>query len=428
MKIDYVADFSLCSNAGSVRQNNEDNCGYAIQIPNGDLFVVCDGMGGHVGGARASKIAVESIKEHIKKAKYPNPHQALNDALTFANAQILGMVQENPELKGMGTTACVLLIRGDAAWIAHAGDSRIYLYVNQEKFLHRITTDHSYVQKILVEQEGMSEEEAEAHPKKNIILNALGIKADFKSEVVKKPIFPAKGDIFLICSDGLTGMVNDPIIESVLKKEITLQAKVAELINLAIQGGGKDNITAQLIQIAQSPWDNSEYEDKNPEWRKKRASKSGAKKKNNKNLISFLVLVVAIVVLVLVLLVGGYYMKISNLETQIEKAKTDLTICEEIYTKKDSIYTAQEEAFEQKMESYNSELNEDAKSAAETAMDKAKIAKNKSREVRDKACTEKQKKEKELNTLEEALKKWRNYFKKIKNKFHESNNNRTACK
>ncbi|MDR0834571.1 MAG: Stp1/IreP family PP2C-type Ser/Thr phosphatase [Candidatus Symbiothrix sp.] len=348
MKLNYIADFSLCSNVGLVRQKNEDNCGYALRTPNGDLFVVCDGMGGHVGGATASKIGVEKIIEYFQKENYSNPQQALVDALTFANAQILGTAMENPELKGMGTTACVVLIQGDEAWIAHAGDSRIYLYVEKDELLHRITTDHSYVQKVLVEQEHMSEEEAERHPKKNIILNALGIKADFKPEVISKPILPAKGDIFLICSDGLTGMVDDPTIEEVLEKDTFLKDKVEELIDLAIEGGGKDNITAQLIQIIQSPHPKSVFADKNPEWRKKKTSQATGSKQNNKVLI---ITVVAIVLVALAVAVHKFYeipipKQIQKLELQkealkepVSKAKKDLEDIEEKLNalKKDSV-------------------------------------------------------------------------------------------
>jgi serine/threonine protein phosphatase PrpC len=267
LKLDFIADKSLCSNVGLIRKVNEDSCGYA-QTLNGNLFVVCDGMGGHVGGATASKIGVDKIIEYLSKEKYPDTGRALNDALVFANYQILGTAREKPELKGMGTTACILLVRENEAWIAHAGDSRIYLYVDREKFLHRITKDHSFVQS-LVDSGKIQDRAAETHPQKNIILKALGINENIKPTVCARPVRPAKNDIFLICSDGLSGMIDDPTMESVLKTDEHPDSKVKNLMELALYNGGQDNITAQLIQIVDSPWKNTELNgnEYTPAWR-----------------------------------------------------------------------------------------------------------------------------------------------------------------
>ena len=116
---------------GNVRKAQEDSHDMALKTPNGDLFVVCDGMGGHVGGAKASSLAVESIISYMKGQYYPNPIDALNGSLQFANMQILGFADAHPEYKGMGTTACIVLMRDNDVWIAHAGDSRIYLYLGK---------------------------------------------------------------------------------------------------------------------------------------------------------------------------------------------------------------------------------------------------------------------------------------------------------
>lgn len=246
---------------GNVRQAQEDSHDIAALTPNGDVFVVCDGMGGHVGGKQASSIAVRSIVEYLKKERYSQPLQALNDALQFANMQILGYANEHPELKGMGTTACIVLLQDTEAYIAHVGDSRIYLYLGEEKQLHRITKDHSFVQ-TLVDAGQITDEEAEHHPNKNRILKALGIKPDLTPSFDK--VRPKNGDVFLICSDGLSGMISDSTIRDVLMQDTTIEHKGEMLINLALEAGGHDNITLELINIANSPHSKSVFTSYNP--------------------------------------------------------------------------------------------------------------------------------------------------------------------
>lgn len=246
---------------GNVRTAQEDSHDIAALTPNGDVFVVCDGMGGHVGGKQASSIAVKSIIDYLKKEKYPQPTQALNEALQFANMQILGYANAHPELKGMGTTACIVLLQESEAYIAHVGDSRIYLYLGKEKQLHRITKDHSYVQ-TLVDAGQITDEEAEHHPNKNRILKALGIKPELSPTFNK--VQPKNGDVFLICSDGLSGMISDAIITDVLSQKNEIAEKGDTLINLALEAGGTDNITVELIQIANSPHTKSQFKSFNP--------------------------------------------------------------------------------------------------------------------------------------------------------------------
>lgn len=246
---------------GNVRTAQEDSHDIAVLTPNGDVFVVCDGMGGHVGGKQASSIAVKSIIEHLKKEKYDQPMQALNDALQFANMQILGYAKDHPELRGMGTTACIVLLQDTEAYIAHVGDSRIYLYMGKEQQLHRVTKDHSYVQ-TLVDAGQITDEEAEHHPNKNRILKALGIKPELVPTC--NVLRPKNGDCFLICSDGLNGMITDSTIEGVLKQNIPLADKGERLIQLALEAGGHDNITVELIQITSSPHTQSQFISFNP--------------------------------------------------------------------------------------------------------------------------------------------------------------------
>ena len=276
---------------GNVRTAQEDSHDIAVCTPNGDVFVVCDGMGGHVGGKQASSIAVKSIIDYLKREKYGNAIQALNDALQFANLQILGYASEHPELKGMGTTACIVLLQNSEAYIAHVGDSRIYLYLGKEKQLHRITKDHSFVQ-ALVDAGQITDEEAENHPNKNRILKALGIKPDLSPSIDQ--VYPKNGDVFIICSDGLSGMVSDAKIEEVLMNNESIENKGETLINLSLAAGGLDNITLELIQIVSSPHTKSVFKSYNPN--AKNGESEGPRNTLKKLIIAFSALFLCILV------------------------------------------------------------------------------------------------------------------------------------
>lgn len=276
---------------GNVRTAQEDSHDIAVCTPNGDVFVVCDGMGGHVGGKQASSIAVKSIIDYLKREKYGNAIQALNDALQFANLQILGYASEHPELKGMGTTACIVLLQNSEAYIAHVGDSRIYLYLGKEKQLHRITKDHSFVQ-ALVDAGQITDEEAENHPNKNRILKALGIKPDLSPSIDQ--VYPKNGDVFIICSDGLSGMVSDAKIEEVLMNNESIENKGETLINLSLAAGGLDNITLELIQIVSSPHTKSVFKSYNPN--AKNGESEGPRNTLKKLIIAFSALFLCIIV------------------------------------------------------------------------------------------------------------------------------------
>ena len=247
------------TNVGAVRNANEDNFGDA-RTTNGHVFVVCDGMGGHVGGAKASSIAVASILEYFQKEKYSNLIQAIDRSLSFANEQIFAHAMNEQELKGMGTTAVILLISGEDCYIGHVGDSRIYL--KSSNHLHRVTKDHSFVQ-TLVDSGVISDDEAENHPKKNQILKALGIAATIEGTICHKPIQVKRGDTFLLCSDGLNGMVNDQGLEMMLQSE-NIQKSGDDLIRAALDAGGHDNLTATIVTIDQSTYNTTVFVDFNP--------------------------------------------------------------------------------------------------------------------------------------------------------------------
>lgn len=339
---------------GNVRKAQEDSHSIELDTLNGDVFVVCDGMGGHVGGAKASSIAVESIINNLKENKYDNPLNALNASLQFANMQILGFANDHPEYKGMGTTACVLLLQSDGAYYAHVGDSRIYLYLGKEKKLHRITKDHSYVQS-LVDKGIIDDDQAETHSQKNRILKALGVTQNV--EPTFNSAQPKNGDIFLICSDGLCGMIPDRTIETVLGHNTSLAEKGELLIKLALQGetvypGGQDNCTLELIQIDNSSFKESKFTSFNP-------SKSG-KKSGGKKATSKIVKIIAVIFALIVALgVTGVYVnhnqKKEAIKEEIRKIDKELeTINEDISNKvkdKDKYETNKTKAEEDKMSS-----------------------------------------------------------------------------
>ena len=248
------------SEVGKVRSHNEDTIGKSTGTPNGDVFVVCDGMGGHVGGKEASRLAVRSILEHFSREKYTNIIQAIDQAFQFANEQIYVHTQVQPELRGMGTTGVILVIKDDLCFFGHVGDSRLYLKTDNE--LHRLTKDHSYVQE-LVDKKLITDEEAEQHPKKNQILRALGHQSEVKPDVCELPVKVKKGDAFLICSDGLNGMVNDRVMNDLIDTS-RLEVSKDKLFESAMANGGHDNISLILIGIIDSPFLISEFKSFSP--------------------------------------------------------------------------------------------------------------------------------------------------------------------
>ncbi|MGB1050579.1 MAG: Stp1/IreP family PP2C-type Ser/Thr phosphatase, partial [Chitinophagales bacterium] len=253
-------NFTSHTDIGLKRQANEDNYGTQSTV-NGEVFIVCDGMGGHVGGATASKIAVESIASYLNTEYYENIFIALGKAVEFANAQVFGEAQSNPELKGMGTTCTVLIVREHKVYIAHVGDSRIY--IQNDGKLKRLTKDHSFVQG-LVDKGIIRDSEAEEHPRKNELLQALGVRPEVEVTVAQEAIEPKQGDKFMLCSDGLCGLVNDTDMNQVIQRSPYLETAAKDLIDLAKAAGGNDNITVQLVEVLESPFLESRFIDLSP--------------------------------------------------------------------------------------------------------------------------------------------------------------------
>jgi len=235
--------FGNCTDVGRKRQANEDYFAN-FKTANGRVFIVCDGMGGHVGGEKASRIAVDAIRTYLTEKTDGDIAQLLSAAISYANSAILEYAQTHPELKGMGSTCVVLLIRDGKYFVAHVGDSRAYLYSGGT--LRRLTKDHSFVQG-LIDIGELSEAEAEKHPRKNEITNALGLERMKPATITELSQQPGKDDLLLLCSDGLTGMVDERTIGKVLADSSTFQEKAEKLVALANEAGGLDNITVQII-------------------------------------------------------------------------------------------------------------------------------------------------------------------------------------
>ncbi|MFM1793510.1 MAG: hypothetical protein RLZZ252_1864, partial [Bacteroidota bacterium] len=263
-------EFKEHTDKGLVREVNEDNLGHSLNSKNGDVFVVCDGMGGHVGGQTASTIGVNALLSELTTKPHNNMHVAISQALTFANEQVLGHAEADPSLKGMGSTATVCLFKDDLLYVGHVGDSRAYIY--SDKKLYRITRDDSYVQE-LVDKGVITEDEAEMHPNKNRILQALGSTSALTPRIPKKPFKLKTGDLLLLCSDGLTSMVVDELIEQLINPQ-DLGGTLQELHKIAMTNGGKDNITMTLIKITESPYLQNDFDHFTVKYNKKHTAAS----------------------------------------------------------------------------------------------------------------------------------------------------------
>lgn len=327
--VNFESDVCALTDTGLVRSHNED-ANRIERTHNGDLFVVCDGMGGHVGGATASKIGVDSICQYVMEHECSIPQQFLVKALEYANGNIYKESRLNPKLKGMGTTACVALVRGDKVWYAHVGDSRIYYYNVRKNTLYRLTKDHSVVQ-ALVDQGIITEKEAEHHPEKNKIRKSLGIKASVEAEPCQMPLLPSDGDILLICSDGLSGMMEEDDILDVLSNTSDVNEAGKTLVELAKTGGGTDNITVQIVRFSGIGERNAIFDAKNSGIN----SSSPLKRDMSSPKISHRVLIIAISFMLLIAAMFVVFgIQSSKKEIEPQMGGNDTIIVEEYaYTK-----------------------------------------------------------------------------------------------
>ncbi len=232
------------SDVGRVREVNEDYFG-TFHGSFGELLIVCDGMGGHQGGETASRLAVDTIKNHFENLNAGfEVKQELQKALSLANSRLVETARENQLLAGMGSTAVVVLFKDDLAYTANLGDSRIYLV--RDDSIKQLTTDHSLVQQ-MIDTKMISPEEAANHPKKNVITKSLGREGTIEPDI-PEPIEILNGDKFVLCTDGLSNYVYDNELFSIVSAN-SVQLAAENLITLANEKGGNDNITVQIAEV-----------------------------------------------------------------------------------------------------------------------------------------------------------------------------------
>ena len=230
---------------GKKRSMNQDFL-YCETEPVGsfqNLFIVADGMGGHRAGDHASKMCVEEVVRSVEETTYETPVTVYTEAIDAANSAVYKEALEHVEYAGMGTTFVSCTIAGNMMYAANIGDSRLYLL---REHISQITEDHSLVEE-LVKNGRLTESQARIHPQKNIITRALGTDEQVSADFFEKQL--EHGDILLLCSDGLSNMVDNEEIEYVLRHSRNIEAATAALVDKANKNGGEDNISLVVIEI-----------------------------------------------------------------------------------------------------------------------------------------------------------------------------------
>ncbi len=243
------------THVGMKRNHNEDNF---LLLPEEALFCVADGMGGHSSGEIASKIAVDELAEFFRMtakdqdATWPfkmdktrnYDENRLATAIKLANSRIFERASTDNKYKGMGTTIVTVHFAANVAYVAHVGDSRVYFC--RGGVLKQLTEDHSLLNDYLKAKK-LTPEEIEAFPHKNVIVRALGMKDTVQVDLGR--VEPMDNDVFMLCSDGLSGMVPDPQIQEVLAHTEALETACAKLIDMANAAGGNDNVSCILARF-----------------------------------------------------------------------------------------------------------------------------------------------------------------------------------
>ena len=235
------------SDKGKVREMNQDYFYISNSIDEVQIYILADGMGGYNGGEIASKLAVQSAKSYIEdnfkqiKKDRESIIKLVKDSMEYANMVVYEKAKGNQELQGMGTTLEIALIHNNKVYIGHIGDSRIYRI--RKEFIRKLTQDHSYVQK-LVKDGTITKEQADHHPQKNMLMKALGCNIFAEPDVMVKGFL--KDDILIMCSDGLSNLVDQEIIYQKASENIEQATK--DLVSLANDNGGYDNITVVIIK------------------------------------------------------------------------------------------------------------------------------------------------------------------------------------
>jgi serine/threonine protein phosphatase PrpC len=251
MRIREGVQVAGMSDLGCQRENNEDRYSYwepasdAQFEHKGRLAIVADGMGGHEGGQEASRIAVETIEKAYAQQMDGDPQWQLLVGFREAHQQIVQYAAEHPEFRGMGTTATAIVLLANRLYYAHIGDSRLYRVRGQE--ISRLTRDHSYVGR-LFENGVISAQEAETHPQRHILTAALGTGPEFTPDSPEHPIALEAGDNLVLCTDGLWGPLTEHEVQQAVTENAPSEACRA-LIELALERGGPDNITLQVLRV-----------------------------------------------------------------------------------------------------------------------------------------------------------------------------------
>lgn len=243
--------FAAKSHTGRIRKNNEDyfyipkrfsrRKGENVSLPQ-NVIIIADGMGGHAGGEVASAAAVKGLLRFFAENGSLEKREGLDklvcSAVNSANSDIFNMSQQTLSLRGMGTTLTAALVFDDEVFIGHVGDSRAYLFDGEK--VCQITKDHTYVAH-LIENKTITPEEAMIHPKRNVIMRAVGTHSETETDLIRLAWKP--GDLLLLCTDGLTEYLKDGDICEILRKQDSLERKVKDLVKLALHRGGADNVT-----------------------------------------------------------------------------------------------------------------------------------------------------------------------------------------
>lgn len=248
-----VINAVLRTDVGKVRSENQDFGTFTTPTdergarPGGRLLIVADGMGGHRGGATASRLAAETVKAQYLGNEGHDVPAALREALSRANARIFSEAQTNPDLRGMGTTTSVLAVLGDQAWLAHVGDSRIYMVRGDS--IQQLTDDHSLVA-TMVREGLLTSQEAETHPRRNVLQRSMGVAEEVDVDV-RGPIQLQADDVFILCSDGLHGLVKEPELMEIARQPIEEAAD--EYLKRALERGAPDNVTVIVARVEPAP-------------------------------------------------------------------------------------------------------------------------------------------------------------------------------
>lgn len=235
-----------CTDTGKTRRVNEDSM-VTFDSPNGRVVAVCDGMGGQNAGDVASQLAVAVIQDILSDNTFATPEEAITSSVIAANQAILRKASMNEDMQGMGATCVMLIVKDGKVYYGSIGDSRIYYIANG--MIRQITKDQSYVQ-TLVDAGQITLAEAEHHQDKNQITNALGVEGMTPPVIGQMPIIPEPNSTFLLCSDGLSGMINNnTILNTVSRHDLSLNERARMLVEQANEAGGLDNITVQLVEF-----------------------------------------------------------------------------------------------------------------------------------------------------------------------------------